>query len=64
MPMTVPIIINEIAQQSGCQILGHERLAGRQAKFLPIPSRLHESFRNLIGESYAASLYRIHAKQE
>jgi DEAD/DEAH box helicase domain-containing protein len=57
MPMTVPIIINEIAQQSGYQILGHERLASRQAKFLPIPSDLHESVRNLIAESYPDGLY-------
>jgi DEAD/DEAH box helicase domain-containing protein len=55
--MTVPITINEIAQQSGYQILEHDRLASRQAKFLPIPSRLHESVRNLIAQSYPAGLY-------
>ena len=57
MPMTVPIIINEIAQQSGWQILGQERLASRQAKFLPIPSCLHENVRNLISLSYPDGLY-------
>ncbi|MBW2430192.1 MAG: DEAD/DEAH box helicase, partial [Deltaproteobacteria bacterium] len=57
MPMTVPIIINEIAQQTSWQILGQERLASRQAKFLPIPSCLHESVRNLIALSYPDGLY-------
>ncbi len=60
--MTVPITIIEIAQQSGYQILGHERLAGRQAKFLPIPSRLHESVRNLIAQNYPAGLYAHQAE--
>ena len=57
MPMTVPTIINEIAQQSGYQILGQERLPSRQAKFLPIPSRLHKSVRDLIAQSYPDGLY-------
>jgi ATP-dependent helicase YprA (DUF1998 family) len=62
MPMTFPKTINEIVQQSGYQILGHERLASRQAKFLPIPSRLHESVRNLIAQSYPDGLYGHQAK--
>jgi len=57
MPMTVPMFINEIAQQSGYQILGQEQLPRRKAKFLPIPSRLHESVRNLIAQSYPDGLY-------
>jgi hypothetical protein len=49
--------MDEIAQQSGYQILGHERLASRQAKFMPISLRLHESVWNLIAQSYPAGLY-------
>ena len=50
-------LVSKIAEQSGFQILGDERLAGREAKFLPIPSRLHESVRNLIVQSYPDGLY-------
>ena len=56
------MIIDEIAQKNGYQILGHERLASRPAKFLPIPSRLHESVRNLIAQSYPDGLYGHQAK--
>ena len=38
-------------------MLGQEQLAGRQPKFLPIPSCLHESVRNLIALSYPDGLY-------
>ena len=47
-----------IAEQSGFQILDQEVLPGRDARFLPISSDLHDSIRNFINKNYPDGLYR------
>ncbi len=49
--------VNAIAEQSGFHILGQEVLPGHDARFLPIPSRLHVRVRNLIAQDYPDGLY-------
>jgi hypothetical protein len=51
--------LNEIVQQSGYQTLGQEQLPSRKAKFLQIPSGLHDSVRNLIAQSYPDGLSEL-----
>lgn len=55
--MDFPMNLNEIVQQSGYQILGQEQLPSRKAKFLQIPSDLHDGVRNLIAQSHPGGLY-------
>ena len=50
-------LVSKIAEQSGFHILGQEVLPGNDARFLPIPLRLHERFGNQIAQSYPDGLY-------
>jgi DEAD/DEAH box helicase domain-containing protein len=55
--MNIAMSLNKIVRQSGYQILGQEQLPSRGAKFLQIPSRLHDKVRNQIAQSYPDGLY-------
>ncbi|RLB04014.1 MAG: ATP-dependent helicase [Deltaproteobacteria bacterium] len=55
-------LVSSIAEQSGFEILDRHVLPSRGARFLPVPSDLHDSIRDFVNQNYPGGLFCHQAK--